>query len=66
MSALTPAPELDAVFDEPPPTADEWRWLACVLAAMFAMNEEFAGAIGRDDVLRHCLLTTRERRKAAH
>ncbi|MCY4407665.1 MAG: hypothetical protein OXC15_14945 [Rhodospirillaceae bacterium] len=51
--ALTPAPALDAIFAGAPPSADEWRDIARVLAQLV---QEIEGAYSRGGVTRERVL----------
>lgn len=54
MSALTPAPALDAIFDGAPPTADEWRDMAHALARVLEGQERpfSRGTVTRERILK--------------
>ena len=46
MNMLSPAPEIDAIFDGAPPSADEWRDIAGVLAVTLeAIERPFSRGI---------------------
>ena len=73
MSTLTPDPEIDAIFDEPP-SADEWRSMARAIADAFAIVLDvdqasqarvraplvLGPAPTAEDVLRHTLRAVRK------
>ena len=52
-AAFSPAPELDEIFQEAPPSADEWRLMARALATLLEAQERpfSRGALTRELIL---------------
>lgn len=50
---LSPAPDIDAIFGAEPPSADEWRAIACRLAlTLESIDRPFSrGAATRERIL---------------